>query len=156
MKKILLLSLCLLMSLAASAQTFDSLWKQAKEHMENDLPKSAIEVLTKIRNKAIQTGDDAQLLKASLVLRQMHDDVSTDSGKVALQRMEEALARESRPVQLALWQSALGQQYGTMNSYYRPDTAAQRRTDYLLRQSISNIELLAATKASPYMPLFVS
>lgn len=154
MKKIMLLMLCLLTSVAVSAQNYETLWKSVKEHQYNDLPKSALEVLVKIRNKAISEGNDAQLLKAALVMRQMHEDISTDSGKVALARMEEALARETRPVQRALWQSALGQQYATMNSYWTPDTAAERRADELLRASISDIELLAATKASDYMPLF--
>ena len=58
-------------SMGASAQSYDKLWEEAKAHVDNDLPKSAVEVVNKIQQKAVAEGNDAQLLRVMLTQRML-------------------------------------------------------------------------------------
>ena len=84
-------------SMGASAQSYDKLWEEAKAHVDNDLPKSAVEVVNKIQQKAVAEGNDAQLLRVMLTQRMLGAELSADSVAPWLQRMEAALAAETKP-----------------------------------------------------------
>ena len=92
MNKIATLIAAFGISMGASAQSYDKLWQEAKAHVDNDLPKSAIEVVNKIQQKAVAEGNDAQLLRVMLTQRMLGAELSVDSVAPWLQRMEAALA----------------------------------------------------------------
>lgn len=163
-KKIFLLLALLLPALTLSAQSYESLWKQVEGEIEKDLPQSALKILKTLQNKAVREKNDAQLLRAMFVGFQLHEDIAPDSGRVVVAQMEQAYARERRPVERALWQSALGQfylakvqrhKYGYQPRTATADTATENRGIQLLRASISDIPLLGAAQTKDYMPLFI-
>ncbi|MDY6250357.1 MAG: alpha-2-macroglobulin family protein [Bacteroidaceae bacterium] len=152
-KHILLLTLLLAACLQpASGQTYKKLWAQVEAARKSDLPKTALPLLETIRRRALAQGDDAQLLRATLVGLQFSDDVAPDSGSACLQRMAQAMEREQRPEVKALWQSALGQLY---HNRQWADTAYASRSRQMFNASMQQPEVLSEARASSYLPLFV-
>lgn len=161
LKRFVLTVSMLLVVTSVAAQSYNSLWKSVEKDLSLDKPKSALTNLQKIQQKAEKDGNDVQLLRAMQVSRQMHLDISPDSGRVALWRMEKALERTTKPVERALWLSLLGQTYIDKYNYSRwrwreaEDTASLERGRALLLQSVADIEALGRAKAKDYVPLFV-
>ena len=127
-------------SLTMQAQNYDQLWEDMQTAFVNDLPKSALTTLQTIREKALAENNNPQLLRALCTERTLAHEISPDSDAVVTRRIEEALAAETRPVERALWESALGQ-------------LTHSRTHLLA--SVSDVQLLASVKATDYLPLFV-
>ena len=69
------------------AQTYEKMWANVEAYGKKDLPKSALAEVDKIRQKAMAEKNDGQLLKAMLTARMLHEEVSPDSGKVAVEQM---------------------------------------------------------------------
>lgn len=111
MKNIWCILVFQLFALTASAQSYTRLWQQVEDASVKDLPKQALTYVKSIHEKAIRENDDVQLLKSHLALIQYNYEINTDSLLPFVQRMEEALEREKRPLQRSLWHSALAQIY---------------------------------------------
>lgn len=154
-------------SMGASAQSYDRLWQEAKAHVDNDLPKSAIEVVNKIQQKAVVEGNDAQLLRAMLTQRMLGAELSADSVAPWLQRMEVALlevalAAETKPAMQALWHVALakcyeGTNYGqvlVIDGNTLAYDALQQRAKAHYEASLANPDALADARVNNYLPLF--
>ena len=112
MKKLLshfLLLLCFFLAQGVQAQNFTELWERFDKAYDSDLPASALEVLHTIRQCAVASADDAQLLRALVTESIIASVLSPDSTAVTERRILEAMAREHRPVERALWLSAYGQ-----------------------------------------------
>lgn len=107
MNKITTLIAAFGISMGVPAQSYDKLWQEAKAHVDNDLPKSAVEVVNIIQQKAVAEGNDVQLLRVMLTQRMLGAELSADSVAPWLQRMEAALAAETKPAMQALWHVAL-------------------------------------------------
>ena len=122
-----------------NAQRFDALWQQFDKAYDSDLPASAIEVLHVIRREAVSVSDDAQLLRSLVTECIVARDLAPDSAEVVEHRILEAMARETRPVERALWLSAYGQ--------------LKHDGDSLLA-SVANPELLADASTESYATLF--
>lgn len=149
MKRFLQVLFLLLVSLTAGAQSYGKLWKAVAARQAADQPKSALQELAKVRQKALREGNDAQLLRSVLIERQLQADIAPDSARAVLARMEAAYAAERRPVVRTLWQSALGQVYALQS-----DTASLSRARSLLLASVSDVPLLGGARAADYLPLF--
>lgn len=151
-------------SMGASAQSYDKLWQEAKAHVDNDLPKSAIEVVNKIQQKAVTEGNDAQLLRAMLTQRMLGAELSADSVAPWLQRMEVALAAETKPAMQALWHVALakcyeGTNYGqvlVIDGNTLTHDAQQQRAKTHYEASLTNLDALADARVDNYLPLFTT
>lgn len=149
-------------SMGASAQSYDKLWQEAKAHVDNDLPKSAIEVVNKIQQKAVAEGNDAQLLRVMLTQRMLGAELSADSVAPWLQRMEVALAAETKPAMQALWHVALakcyeGTNYGqvlVIDGNTLAYDALQQRAKAHYEASLINLDALADARVDNYLPLF--
>lgn len=151
-------------SMGAPAQSYDKLWQEAKAHVDNDLPKSAIEVVNKMQQKAVAEGNEAQLLRVMLTQRMLGAELSADSVAPWLQRMEAALAAETKPAMQALWHVALakcyeGTNYGQVlvidGKTLTYDALQQRaRTHY--EASLTNLDALADARVDNYLPLFTT
>jgi len=142
-------------TLSLPAQSYEALWKKARTQMAGDLPQSALSTLREISRKATAENNTAQLLSCTLQTLQLQAEVSLDSATVALQEMERRLAAENRPVERALWQSALGQALSTQH-YRRADTAADTRARQLFRLSLSDFKPLGEASAKDYLPYFTT
>lgn len=151
-------------SMGASAQSYDKLWQEAKAHVDNDLPKSAIEVVNKIQQKAVAEGNDAQLLRVMLTQRMLGTELSADSVAPWLQRMEAALAAETKPAMQALWHVALakcyeGTNYGqvlVIDGNTLAYDALQQRAKAHYEASLANLDALADARVNDYLPLFTT
>lgn len=149
-------------SMGAPAQSYDKLWQEAKAHVDNDLPKSAIEVVNKIQQKAVAEGNDAQLLRVMLTQRMLGAELSADSVAPWLQRMEVALAAETKPAMQALWHVALakcyeGTNYGqvlVIDGKTLTYDALQQRAKAHYEASLGNPDALADARVDNYLPLF--
>lgn len=162
MNKITTLIAAFGISMGASAQSYDKLWQEAKAHVDNDLPKSAIEVVNKIQQKAVAEGNDAQLLRVMLTQRMLGAELSADSVAPCLQRMEAALAAETKPAMQALWHVALakcyeGTNYGqvlVIDGNTLAYDALQQRAKAHYEASLANLDALADARVDNYLPLF--
>ena len=135
----LFFTLFLFLPQGMNAQRFDELWAQFDKAYDSDLPASAIEVLHAIRQQAVSASDDAQLLRALVTECIVARDLAPDSAEVVEHRILEAMAREHRPVERALWLSAYGQ--------------LKHNGDSLLA-SVAQPELLADASTDSYATLF--
>lgn len=142
---IILLALC---GLAHTAQakvakaegSYTEMWNRAAKAFNDDLPKSALNIVREISSKALADDNQPQLLRAMATECTISHEISPDSDAVTLRRAEEIMKREQRPAEKALWQYVVG----------------KLRSDRdLLFASIADTELLAATSARNYLPAFV-
>lgn len=159
MKKTLILSLLLLHALALSAQSYSSLWKKVEAADRADRPQTALSLCRDLRTKALREGNDAQLLKATLMCRLYGGAVSPDSALVYIDRMETALATETREVTCALWHASLActylpanNRYGTIGGMTAEEMRQRSRQHFL--SSLAAPDVLAQTSADQYLPLF--
>lgn len=144
----------LALSLSSSAQSYETLWKQVEANSQKDLPKSALEIVEQIRDKAVAEKNDAQLLRASLMSHVYGNEISPDSGKTYYVQMEAALERETRLVEKALWHSALAQA-APRASYFEEDyDGDQQKVIGHYEASIADREALAKARVKDYLPLF--
>lgn len=143
-----------LLPFGAGAQSYEKLWKQAEEASEKDLPRTALQTVEQIRQKALAEHDDGQLLRATLTARILQAEVAPDSDAVCLQRMETALEAETRPVVRALWHSALAQSYSHAAVYARLDTARASLARRHFVRSLVDMPQLAEARTGDYLPLF--
>lgn len=164
MNKITTLIAAFGISMGAPAQSYDKLWQEAKAHVDNDLPKSAIEVVNKIQQKAVAEGNEAQLLRVMLTQRMLGAELSADSVAPWLQRMEVALAAETKPAMQALWHVALakcyeGTNYGqvlVIDGKTLAYDALQQRAKAHYEASLTNLDALADARVDNYLPLFTT
>lgn len=157
MNKILLALGLGAMTLGASAQTYDKLWEQAQSDIRKDLPQQALQSVMRIQAKANAEHNDTQLLRAELTALMLKEEISSDSAEVLIDRMENALKQETRPVVQALWHSALAQVY-EQRKYNRQgvDTTYTALARQHATAALARPLLLAETQAADYLPLFKS
>lgn len=147
---VLFIGLCAsLISLPSAAQSYDKLWKKAEADIRNDLPQSALASVNAVFRKAKSENNDAQMLRASLMRHLLWKDIAPDSGKVMLKHMETAHAREMRPIERAMWASALAQTHAT----FRNDTAHRGRARMLFQESLDSFPLLGQAPTAQFLPL---
>ncbi len=159
MKKTLILSLLLLYALGLSAQSYSNLWKKVEAADRADRPQTALSLCRDLRTKALREGNDAQLLKATLMCRLYGGAISPDSALTYIDRMETALAAETRGVTCALWHAALActylpanNRYGTLGGMTAEEMRQRSRQHFL--SSLAAPDVLAQTRADQYLPLF--
>ena len=87
MKKILIITIALLVPVMGFAQSYEALWKRASEAEQKDLPKTQYEVLQQIAAKAQTEQQYGQLLKAELYGAQVLANIAPDSLKPAINRI---------------------------------------------------------------------
>lgn len=86
MKKIFFVIISLAISLSINAQSYETLWKEYDENMENWLPESAGKALDKIEKKALKEKNEVQILKMMAERCKIFaftDDYSTDTDTVS-------------------------------------------------------------------------
>jgi hypothetical protein len=154
MNKILLslIATILLMPASLFADSYSSLWKQVNSAAEKDLPKTQIEVLKKIIDKATVEKCYGQLLAAELKTGSLQVVIAPDSLKNQVDRLKksEQSAAQHNAVLAAVYQTALGKIY--QDNQQLGDDHAVVSKDYF-KKAMSNPSLLAGVSASTYEPL---
>ena len=94
-------------------QNYNKLWEAVREAEAKDLPKTQMEALQKIVDKATRDDDYGQLLKAELQQAKVQLNISPDSLDRIISDLErQALAYEhTQPVMAAVLNAVLGQVY---------------------------------------------
>ena len=112
--RILSMIFAVVMPLAAMADSYTSLWKKYDAARAKDHPKTVLEVLGKISEKAKSERAYGQLLKAQVLSAQYTVDVSNDSLDTEIDRIrqyEQAAVASGDKVLAAIYQSVLGEVY---------------------------------------------
>ena len=137
-----------------NADNYTTLWKQADEALEKDLPKTEQQWLGQIMEKARSEKAYGQLLKAELRMAKSLMAVSPDSLLPAVNRLREAEvnARRDEPVLSMVYAAVLGHLYKSYEELGDDHEAIS--ADYFVR-SLAQPELLAKHKALDYAPLVV-
>ncbi len=137
-----------------NADNYTTLWKQADEALEKDLPKTEQQWLGQIMEKARSEKAYGQLLKAELRMAKSLMAVSPDSLLPAVNRLREAEvnARRDEPVLSMVYAAVLGHLYKSYEELGDDHEAIS--ADYFVR-SLAQPELLAKYKALDYAPLVV-
>lgn len=133
----------------AWAQTYEALWKEAETAAAKDHPRTALTFVDKVYRKALDEGNDGQLLRAMLSRRLLDEEISPDSGRVSLERMEAALRKETRPAMKAVWHAALAKVWGQT----RRDTAAAAKAHAHLMAATRDVALLGTTHTTGFLPV---
>ena len=157
MKKLFVLLLIMVMTMIPNpmnADNYTTLWKQADEALEKDLPKTEQQWLGQIMEKARSEKAYGQLLKAELRMSKSLMAVSPDSLLPAVNRLREAEvnARRDEPVLSMVYAAVLGHLYKSYEELGDDHEAIS--ADYFVR-SLAQPELLAKYKALDYAPLVV-
>ena len=137
-----------------NADNYTTLWKQADEALEKDLPKTEQQWLGQIMEKARSEKAYGQLLKAELRMSKSLMAVSPDSLLPAVNRLRvaEVNARKDEPVLSMVYAAVLGHLYKSYEELGDDHEAIS--ADYFVR-SLAQPELLAKHKALDYAPLVV-
>ena len=157
MKKLFVLLLIMVMTMIPNpmnADNYTTLWKQADEALEKDLPKTEQQWLGQIMEKARSEKAYGQLLKAELRMSKSLMAVSPDSLLPAVNRLRvaEVNARKDEPVLSMVYAAVLGHLYKSYEELGDDHEAIS--ADYFVR-SLAQPELLAKHKALDYAPLVV-
>ena len=155
MKKTLTILTMMLISFAlpGMGQSFSNLWKQVEEAQEKDLPRTQLDVLGKIIQKATKEKAYGHLLKAELSSVSVQSSISPDSLMPAFQRLvdKEAKVRTSNPLLAAVYESAL---YQVLDNNYNLSQQFPGKESEYAKLSMRNPELLAKHKTAEFTPLF--
>lgn len=156
MKKIIMMLIATLLMLPSHmmADSYTVLWKQYERAQQKDLPKTSMNVLKKIITKAQADKRYGHLLKAELLHGSLANQVSPDSLTVEVERLVASMqkAEKQDPVLAAVYQSSLGRLY--RENAQLSDNSKELSEEYY-RKSLSHPDLLAAHKASEYVPMVI-
>ena len=152
MKKFVFICITLLLATSSlHAQSYKKLWSAYFDAEEKDLPKTALEYVQQICEKAEKEGNAAQLIKGSIARYKMADDIAPDSGAVVKEQIMQLYNKEKRPVEHALWSHALADQFSSWK--WRRYTRTNDNSIFA-REALKDIEALANAKFTTYDILF--
>ena len=143
-RNILSLLIALFATMQVVAQTYDNLWKQAEINAQKDQPKSEIAVMKKIIAKASAAKDYGQLLAAEIRQMTLWKEISTDSLKPNVKRMEAEVLKVNDPALKAVRYAVLGKVYRDMN---------EKKSQEFFKKALEQPELLARHTSAEYVPL---
>ena len=151
MKNWFLIILFNLLPMSIFAQNYSDLWGKFDKAVLDDLPKTQLEVLDRIIEKAGKEKAYGHLLKAQLCRVNAVTAVTPDSLETEVLRLVEAekKSQSTDPVLAAIYQSVLGNVYAN-NSL--GDDSREVSKNYF-KQSLEKPDMLAGVKANGYEPL---
>lgn len=156
MRKVLFAAIVIALALPSAvwADSYSSLWKQYNAASEKDLPQNQLTVLGKIASKASAERAYGQLLKAQMTDVAVRENLSPDSLRPAVARLEklQAEAMNTDLVLAAVYQSVLGVYYRDNSSL--ADDAAERSKQWF-DLSLSHPDALAKAFTTDYAPFVI-
>ena len=132
--------------------TYQSLWKQVEEAQEKDLPKTAIEHLKQIEEKAAKELAYGQLLKSTLLHARLQAEVAPDSLAPAVRRLEQQEQQVTHVALKAVYDAVLSIIY-KQNPQLGEDSSAKSQA--YADKALAHPEALAAVKATAYEPFVI-
>lgn len=115
---LLLLLMTLLLSNISNAQSFNDLWLKVDKNIENNLPRSANNILDEIENKAIKESNSVEQLKTVLYRFKVYFLNEEEPVKVSIFYAEKYLDKLQEPSKAILNMAIAGLYENYMNNYY--------------------------------------
>ena len=147
MKRLLFITIALIMPMFIFGQSYSVLWKKVSEAEEKDLPKTQYEVLQQIVSKAQKEKQYGQLLKAELMGAQTMTAIAPDSLKPEVDRIVARYNQAQDAVLKLVYQTVL-YQIGSEQEDLKLDVKKPQLTPEVCK-------LLAKTKQGSYEPFVV-
>ena len=129
-------------------QTYTTLWKQADEAAQKDLPRTQYDVLMKIVVKAQREGQYGQLMAAELAGSRVMASIAPDSLQPAVERIEARYRGTSDKAVAAVYATVL-------KNIYDDNSQLERSDGLTVTLDAETCAKLAAAKAADYKPLTV-
>lgn len=151
----LLLAFLSLVPAISRADGYTKLWKSVEDAENQDLPRTQIERLQAIAEKAEKEAAYGHLLKAECKMMCVWGTISTDSLAPQLQRLEHKADGMSAtdPALAAVYYSVLGKAYAD-RAY--ADKAYGERSKGFYKKSMADPALLASKTATDYEPFVIN
>ena len=141
---------------AAMAQNYETLWKGVQQAVEADQPRSALQLVETMRQKAVNEGNRGEELRAMIYACTLSGDISRDSLDAAWRRMETQFMIQSfspaTNASMRLWASALGQ---TLPRDYFDETYSSRVKAYFDLSVDGDPAVAGRARVEDYKPLFI-
>ena len=148
--RIIIWAVVLLMPCSLWAQSYEELWNEVYKARTKDLPQTAITHLQKIEKKALREKNYGELLASTLSHSRMQCEISPDSLKPAVDRLEKEYKTLNDVVLKAVYATVLSTVYSEAGSSL--DDSKERSQVYY-NEAIAHPDALAPVKASVYYPL---
>ena len=138
---------------AHAQKGYSTLWKQVNEAEDNDLPKSAVTILRQISERAIQEKAYGHALKAEMKTMQNYWQISADSLKLAVKRLEARMEAADDVVAKAVFAAVLSKAYDSYRTHIADNW--ETMSQYYAKEAMSSTQRLAEVRADDYKPLVV-
>lgn len=148
----ILLFLALIVPALMSGQSYDALWKQVEKASGDDLPQTEQQILKKIISKAEKEKAYGHLLKAEMKQIAVACEVSGDSLKPAVERLELQEKAVKDEALRAVYQTVLGLVYEQNDDAFED---SENRAKQYFDQAMANPAMLASKKAGSYVPFVI-
>lgn len=153
MKKVIGIIIVMLMPVMVMAETYPVLWKKVMEARSKDLPRTQMEWLDKIIDKAQAGADYGQMLKAQLWKAAAQTQIAPDSAEVEIERIEENVDAAKDPAMKAVYATVLGKLY---EQRANGKDESQAKSKQWFAVAMAQPEMLAQHKCAEYAPAVVS
>ncbi len=150
LRRTLMTAVALVSLNAAFAQNYKQLWEKAGKAMDKDLPKTALAEIRGIYSQAARQGDTGEMLKAAVCALQMQWDISPDSAKAEIKKLDSIAVNEKRPAERALWMLVAARMHSN-NSDFRDPTEGNRAIECIL-EATKDLTVFNNRKAAEFMP----
>ncbi len=130
------------------AQTYSALWKQYDEAVKKDLPQSARQQLDRIMTKSDKEKRHGQYLKALTERVKIQADISADSLRAELKRIDKRAFEERDTVRRAVLNAVMCRALDA----YRVQIDGLRTADEYRSRAVEHPQTLAAVQAKGYSP----
>lgn len=135
------------------AQSYQSLWKKVDNAYSQSLPKTALQHIDKIIAKSQRDNNNPQLLKALITRINVAQDISEDSAKAMVPRVEAIAKAQTNETDKSLWYMTLGWLYAQQDSKATPER--NQKISQALCLATTNPRLLASAKSQDYLPILL-
>lgn len=136
---------------AWAADTYTSLWQRYNNAITKGQPRTGIEVLDQIIQRATSGKDYGHLVKAQIAKGNLTIEISPDSLTPVATQMENTWKKTKDPVLQAVYATVLGNLYSNTSLFDDQEDAAKRSKEYYAA-ALKNPDLLAKTQAKTYEP----
>ena len=136
-----------LLPLVTMAQSYEQLWKNVEDAVQKDLPRSAMEQMERICEKATEEDNVAQLMKARLSRSVQQVRLTPDSAEVEVNRLKQWAATEVNPVTAALLYHVMG------NIEMQKEKADWKVAMHFYGCALRKKDLLLKTTAADFAPI---
>ena len=154
-RKLILLTaaLLLLIPMGMIGQTYQQMWKQVDEAQQKDLPKTALELVQRIEQKAQKERAYGQLLKSTLLHARLQSEIAPDSLRPAVERLEREARQATDEALRAVYATVLAKIWGD-NAQLGDDSEAQ--SQHYRQQAMTHPDVLARVTTDTFTPFVIT